>query len=192
MKNHRLPIVVLGLSLVVLVTTVVARAQTPIPKPVSQVQFAASPHHVKGTAEVGECGAGLSGATLKVNEYWYVSSSASGKDLVFPALGSTPDKLMFNGKELVQGKTLGTVTLTGPGEFDVTWSEVATSGRKPWTMAVNQRTGATVPAYRLLRLEVNTGANSVGSIKTPPVIQFFGTETTKEVGVVTVNCTIFG
>lgn len=189
MKIQRLPIVMLGLSLAVLVTTSVARAQTPIPKQtVPPVQFAGTLHHVKGTVELGTCGAGLDGAVLKVTEYWYVSPSASSKDLVISA-----DKLMFNGKELTQGKMLGSVNITDAGEFDVTWSEVATSGRKPWSTGVlNQRTGATVTAYRLLRLEVTTGPNSLGSIKTPPVIQFFGTETAKDVGVVTVNCTIFG
>ncbi|MGH7681076.1 MAG: hypothetical protein ACRENN_03715 [Candidatus Eiseniibacteriota bacterium] len=191
MKIQRLPIVMFGLFLAVLVTTFVAHAQTPIPKaPVAQVQFSGTPMHVKGTVEVGTCGAGLVGAVLKVTEYWYAVPSVSSKDLVIS--GTTADKLMFNGSQLVQGRELGSATVAAAGAFDVTWSEVATAGRKPWATVVNQRTGATVTAYRLLRLEVTTGPNSVGSIKTPPVIQFFGTETTKDVGVVTVNCTIFG
>ena len=192
MTIRRLPIVVLGLSLAVLATADIARAQTPIPKSSvpSSPQFAATTLHVKGTVEIGSCqGGSINGLALKVTEYWYAAPSASSKDLVIPAQGSTADKLFFNGNQLVQGRVLGTTTLTGVGEFDVQWSEVASAGRKPWAVSVqNQRTGATVTAYRLLRLEVTAAPHIAGFLKAPPVIQFFGSETTKDVGLVTMDC----
>lgn len=194
MKSHRLAIVVLCLSLVVAVTMDVARAQTPVPKPgMTPIQVAGTVHHVKGSVETGSCPASLAGMTLKVIEYWYAAGDGNMRSLVLPAQGATLDKLMFTGHELVQGHVLGTTTLTGAGAFDVQWSEVATAARKPWAVNVqNQRTGAIITVYRLLRLEVSGGVNLAVFTKTPPLIQFFGTETTKDVGVVTINCTPMG
>lgn len=191
MKIHRLLVAMLGISLVVFTTTDIVRAQTPVPKPSTSppLQFAGSTHHVKGTAQKGDCPSTLAGMVLKVSEWWYGATGSNARDLALPALAGTLDKLTFNGSQLVQGRVLGSVTLTGVGEFDVTWSEVATAARKPWAVSVqNVRTGATVTVYRLLRLEISGGTNLGAVIKTPPVIQFFGAETTKDVGPVTVDC----
>ena len=195
MTIRRLPIAVLGLSLAVLATTDIARAQTPIPKASvpSTPLFAASTHHVKGTLELGNCTT-MENATLRLVEYWYVASGNAKRDLTIPYYMGTNDRLLFNGKELVQGKTLGSVSAAAAGDFDIQWSEVATAGRKPWAVGVqDQRTGETITVYRLLRLEVAVSVNGyLGQIKTTPEIQFFGTETTKDVGPMKLECFIIG
>ncbi|MGH7681075.1 MAG: hypothetical protein ACRENN_03710 [Candidatus Eiseniibacteriota bacterium] len=210
MTIRRLPIVALGLCLAVLAAPHVPRAQAQLPFPTTPTfpEITMGPHHVTGTVELGNCGpgikgAGLNGAVLKLVEYWYVGSSTTS-NLVVPAHGATLDNLapmaepnihdLFPapGAPLVQGRVVSSVNLTGAGAFDLTWSDIITPPNPPSRRVLNQATGKTMTAYRMLKLEVTTGGNTVGSIKTPPVILFSGTETAKDVGVVTVNCGILG
>ena len=197
MKLQRSPIVVLCLSIALAATVHAARTQLPVqsPKPPPSLPtLGGTAHHVKGTLEKGACTSSLEQAVLKVVEYWYASPGT--RDLELPG---TPtgvpylDPLMFQGKPLVQGRVLGSLNLTGATAFDVTWSETAFAGRVPWVAnAQNNRTGQTLPVYRLLRLEIAPGPNVVGQIIPAPVISFFGTETTKEVGRVKVDCFLIG
>ncbi|MGH7681074.1 MAG: hypothetical protein ACRENN_03705 [Candidatus Eiseniibacteriota bacterium] len=195
MTIPRFPVVMLGLSLAILVTADVAPAQTPIPKASvpSAPLLAASTHHVKGTLQLANCPT-MENATLRLVEYWYVASGNAKRDLIIPYYMGTNDQLMFNGNKLVQGKTLASVSAAAAGAFDMTWSETATAGRKPWAVGVqNQRTGETITVYRLLRLEAAVSVSGfLGTIPATPEIQFFGTETTKDVGAVKLDCVIIG
>ena len=195
MRIRRFPIVALGVCLAILATTDVARAQTPIPKSSvpSAPLFAGTAHHVTGTLDLGNC-TQMETATLRLVEYWYAASGSGKKDLAIPYYMGTNDKLMFNGKQLVQGNLLGSVGVLNSPAFDITWSETATAGRKPWAVGVqDQRTGETITVYRVLTLELQTTTNGyIGQVKTRPEIQFFGTETTKDVGVAKLECFIIG
>lgn len=199
MRIHRSHIVALGFALAVAATSYASRTplhpgQTPqLPPQLPKPQIVGTAHHVKGTLEKGSCPLTLEDAVLSVKEYWYEND---GKDLELPG---TPtgvpylDPLMFQGKPLVQGRVLGSQNLAGATAFDVTWNEVATATRVPWVLNVqNNRSGQMLSVYRLLRLEVQPGPNYLGQLNPTPLISFFGTETTKDVGRVKVDCIPIG
>jgi len=131
--------------------------------------------------------------------YFEVLIGAGERTLVLPAhpTNGILDPLSFTGRTLEQGRVLGNVTLTGDATaFDVQWPEVPLSTRVPWIQNVqNGRTGDFITVYRLLKLQVNLGVNSgfFSKINAPvPLIMFFGTETTKNVGKIKVDCFSIG
>jgi hypothetical protein len=154
-----------------------------------------TPHHVIGRVERGACSSSLAGATLKLTESWYTLATSGFPNLVLPARPpSGPlDPLSFTSRPLVQGRALGQVVLASNAEnFDVLWLEVSISTRVPWVENVhNGRTGEIITVYRILKLDVSfpSNTNLVGIIPGPvPLIMFFGTETTKNIGTIKVNC----
>jgi hypothetical protein len=203
MKIHRSLVATLAASAMALAISTDVRAQLMIPKdlvgpkdlPTVEIL---TPHHVTGAVQRGVCSSGLVGSAISVHEYWYEGGNAGPPiyDLVLPGdHDATPylDPLSFMGKPLVQGRRLGSATVAADGTFDVTWSESANRGRTPWAINVlNGRTGERLTAYRVLALKIDLGQSIVADLNPIPLITFFGTETTKEVGRLKVNCLLFG
>jgi len=172
-------------------STNLAQGQTPRPRPqipIPPVAILGKPHHIVGEVEKGNwqegCPGSLTGARLQVVEFWYMLTA--DEKLVKP-----DGALSFMTRPLEQGRVLGEVRLTGEKAFDVQWSEQTSLTRVPWAKNVqNGTTGEIITVYRLLSLKVIMDPQSAsGAFFDPvPFVMFSGTETSKNVGTIRVNC----
>lgn len=134
-------------------------------------------HHVDGWVTMAaKCGANQ---TISLIENWYVRPG----DRLIPA-GNT-----------LKGLTTRTIASSQPhpdtGYFKLGWSEPNPLSRVPWTTAFDTRSGELVTAYRNLTLVMTgsvDGLRTAGTPRPAPVIAFFGTETGKNVGTITMDC----
>ena len=148
----------------------------------SNIKPAPLPRHVVGTVKLSNtCGSNL---TIFLEEKWFIDSNSD------PVLSG----LVLAGNTLVglTTRTLGSSPVDPTtGNFDVQWSEIIYPLGVPWITARHAQTGETVSAYRILTLYL-TGGNRIGFVKPPPAITFFGTEASKNVGLITVTCVDMG
>ena len=193
---NRLPLTLFAALLALVMTSPMGQSQPaqPVRTPPKLPSPVGKTHHVTGRVEKGTCEASLEGARLQVVEHWYALKGNGDITLVIPRGpgGGPSDPLSFNGRPLEQGRVLGELTLARDGvSFDVQWVEPAFPSRVPWATNVqNGRSGEMITVYRILSITLPRSPNS-GFFMTPvtvPEIMFFGTETTKNVGTLKIDC----
>lgn len=155
------------------------------------------PHHVTGYVERGRCNYLPEPSKLRIVEYWYVTPTSKLHDLVIPVdpANGKFDPLYFNGRNLQQKRVLGEAPLSFENaNFDITWSEVAFPTRIPWTRNIqNGRTGEYTTAYRILMVQAASDQSGyLVKAQNKPELMFYGSETSKYVGMTRIDCVLIG
>jgi len=158
--------------------------KTPSGIPSSLPAPAGSVHRVLGRVKLPHnCGSPM---TVSLREEWFTTPvDTTGSSNLSPLTSAVPPPVGL------QNRVLGNATVNAStGAFVIEWQEVAYADRIPWGLFRTQ-SGASVAAYRLLELSAS-GPARVGSATPDPLIVFLGTETTKDLRLIKVNCVSIG
>lgn len=154
------------------------------------------------------CSQPLSALSVEVVENFYVQSSDG---LQIPRSrspsggGFTFDRLLAGNTALQQGRVLGGSQVAADGAFRVGWAEpllmATATPKRPWIEGVQHVTATgtrIVTAYRVLELRLKVAnpppppdALWATHFVPEPIVLYYGSETTKDVGVIRAVCTGF-